>query len=233
VFSFVEIFTRPAKVFARVRQQHIWLAPFIAVVVLLTLPIVMVITTAGIELLTLQRYQHDPKLTDKIGGEGAVERAVNSSNDRWTKSLVVGRVAGTAGAAVVVIAGAFTLSTWLFGERPNFFAILGTLSYSIFPFALIGAVLSFILLNTTVDHTVFDLESMPALNMSRLLDRSSANPAIFSMASGMDVLVVGEMLLMSFGLTRVTKLNYVQALAICGGLWTVSVLWKSALMIYL
>jgi hypothetical protein len=232
VFSFVEIFTKPAKVFGRVRQQKIWLAPYLVAVLMLTLPTVIVIAISGIELLTLQRYEHDPKLKDAVGGEGAVERAVNSSNDRWTKMLVVSRAAGIAAAALVLLAVAFMFAAGFLDRRPAFFATLGTLSYSVFPFALIGAILTLLVLNMTADHSSLDLQNMPGLNLSRMLDRDSSNPAVYSMAAGMDILIVGEMLLMSFGLTRLTKLTYIQALAICGGFWTLAVLWKAALMVY-
>jgi hypothetical protein len=210
-----------------------WLAPFFAAVMLMTLPTVMVIFTAGIELLTLQRYQHNQRLTEAIGGEDAVERAVGSSNDRWTKLLVVSRVAGTAAAGLVVLTVALMLAAGFLDTRPPFFATLGTLSYSVFPFALAGAVISAVLLVVSSDHSGLDLENMPGLNLSNLLDRDSSQPAIFAIAAGFDALVIGEMLLLSFGLTKLTKLNFVQAIAVCGGLWTLAVLWKAALAVYL
>jgi hypothetical protein len=233
VFSFVEIFTKPGKVFDRVKLQQIWLAPFIAAVILLTLPTVLVISTAGIELLTLQRYQHSPRLMETIGGDDGVERTVGSSNDRWTKLLVVSRVAGTAALGLVVFTAALTLAIGFLDKRPPFFATLGTLSYSVVPFALAGVVISAILLAMNSDHSALDLENMPGLNLSSLLDRDSSLPAIFSIASGLDVLVIGEILLLGFGLTKLTKLHYLQAIAICGGLWTLAVLWKAAITVYL
>jgi len=217
-----------------VRQQKIWLSPFLASVFLLSLPTVMVIFTGGgIELLTLQRYQNNPKLMEAVGGEEGAERAVNSSNERWTKTLIVSRVTGTIAAELVLLAAGFMFAAAWLDERPNYFAMLGTLSYAVFPFALIGAIVTLVILNATLDHSSFDLENMPALNLSQFLNRITANPAIFSMASTMDLLLTGEILLMSFGLTRLTRLTYIQALAICGGLWTVAVLWKAALMVYL
>jgi hypothetical protein len=233
VFSFVEIFTKPGKVFDRVKLRQIWLAPFFAAVVFLTLPTVLVIYSAGIELLTLQRYQHSPKLMETIGGDEGVERAVGSSNDRWTKLLVVSRVAGTAALGLVIFAAGLVLVIGFLVQRPTFFATLGTLSYSVVPFALAGVAISAILLAVNADHSALDLENMPGLNLSNLLDRGASQPAIFSMASGFDVLAVGEILLLSFGLIRLTKLHYVQALAICGGLWTLAVLWKAAITVYL
>jgi hypothetical protein len=78
-----------------------------------------------------------------------------------------------------------------------------------------------------------DLENMPALNLGRLLDRTTANPAIYSMATQMDLLLGGEMLLMAFGLTKVSSLTFIQGLAICGSIWAVVVLWKAAWMVYM
>lgn len=234
MFSFVEIFIRPTKVFDRVREQNTWVMPFFAVVFLLALPTVMVILSGGgIELITLQRYEHNTKLAEAIGGEDGIERAVNSSNERWTKLLIVSRTSGSAALSLIVLAIALMLASGFLDLRPNFFAMLGTLSYSIFPFALIGAIITLIMLEFSLDHGSFDLENMPALNLSRLLNRSSSSAPIFSMAEGMDILVVGEMLLTSLGLTRLTQLNYLQALAVCGALWAIVILWKAALAVYL
>jgi hypothetical protein len=124
------------------------------------------------------------------------------------------------------------LAISIFDRRPPFFTMLGTLSFSVYPFALLGSIVSFIVLITSVEHSSLDLENMPALHVGRLLDRASTNPAIFAMATQMDLLVAGEILFMSFGLTKVTALNYIQALAICGGIWTLTVLWRTALMFY-
>jgi hypothetical protein len=233
VVSFVEIFLRPQTVFTRVGQQQIWLLPFLTAVILLTAPIVLVLTSGGgIEILTLQRYENSPKLATAVGGESGIERAVNSSNDRWTKLLIVSRVAGTAGLELVALSLAFVLATMVFVSRPKFPVMLGTLSYAVIPFAFVGVFLTAIILLSTVDYSSIDLENMPALNLARLLDRTDVNPAIFAMASAMDLLTAGEILLMSFGLTRVTQLTYIQALTVCGGIWALVVLWKTALLTY-
>jgi hypothetical protein len=234
VFSFVEIFIRPAQVFDRVREKKIWISPFLIAVILLCLPTVMVILSGGgIELLTLQRYEHSPKMADAVGGGDAVDRAVNSSNERWTKTLIVSRTAGSAASGIVILSVAFMLASGFLDRRPDLFATIGTLSYAVIPFAFIGSIVTLIMLNVSLDHSNFDLDNMPALNLSRLLDRTSSSVAIFSMAEGMDLLIAGEMLLMSFGLTHLTRLSYLQALVICGGLWTVAVIWNAALTVYL
>jgi hypothetical protein len=234
VFSFVEIFTQPARVFDRVCRQKIWVFPFVLVVFLLTLPTAMVIVSGGgIELLTLQRYENDEKLAEAVGGEDGIDRAVTSSNERWTKTLIMSRTAGAAAAGIVVLSLALVFAIGFLDARPDFFSTLGTVSYSIFPFALIGAIVTLLMLQLTLDHSGFELENMPALNLGRLLDRASSSPAVFSIAQGFDLLLAGEIILISFGLTRLSHLTYLQAFGICGGLWTVTVLWKAALAVYL
>jgi hypothetical protein len=233
VFALLEILIRPAKVYARVRYQKNWIAPFLGVLFLSMLSVVLVIETAGIELLTLQRYQHNPKLAEKIGGDRGVERAISSSNERWSKLLVVSRSGGAAAVGMVLLAAAFTAAVAMFDRKPNFLAMLGTVSFSLFPFALLGLVITAVMLTGSLDHSVFDLENMPGLNFGRLLDRGASNPAIFAMASEMDVLLLGQTLLMSFGLTRVTSVTLAQSLAICGSIWALVVLWKAAWVMYI
>jgi hypothetical protein len=227
VYGFLTIFTRPGKVFARVRQRQTWVAAFLGSVFLLALPTVAVISTSGIELLTLQRYQHNPKLMAEVGGESGVERAVDSSNEHWTKLLVVSRVAGVAAVELALLAAAFTLGITFLDKRPNFFTMMGTVCYAVFPFAFLGLVISLILLAINADQSSLDLENMPALNIARLLDRADSSPAIYSMALQMDILLGGEILFVSFGLTKVAKVTYIQALALCGCLWMLAVSWKA------
>jgi hypothetical protein len=233
VSDFIDICFHPRRVFARVRKQGIWVAAFLAVVFLGTLPTVMVIGTAGIELLTLQRYQHDPILAEKIGGDPGIEREVSSSNDRWTKMLVVSRVAGTQALVLAILAGVFMRAVALFDDQPGYFVMLGTLSYSVFPFALLGAIISLIMLLSGLDQSSMDLENMPALNLGRFLDRDSTNVVVYAMASEMDVLLAGQILWMTIGLGRVTKLSIIQGLSICGSLWALAVLWKATWLMYM
>ncbi len=231
--DFFEIIFHPGRVFSRLRKKGNWVAAYLAVVVLATLPTVMVISTAGIELLTLQRYQHNPVLAEKVGGDAGIEREVSSSNERWTKLLVVSRVAAFSAVSVALLAALFMGAAAIFDVRPNYFVMLGTVSFAAFPFELLGLAISVILLYSGFDQSSLDLENMPGLNLGRLLDRARTNPAIFAMATEMDLLLGGQILLMSFGLTRISKISFTQGLAICGGIWAIVVLVKAALSAYI
>jgi hypothetical protein len=74
---------------------------------------------------------------------------------------------------------------------------------------------------------------MPALNLGRFLDRDSTNVVVYAMASEMDVLLAGQIVWMSIGLSRVTKLSVIQGLSICGSLWALAVLWKAMWLMYM
>jgi hypothetical protein len=233
VLDLVQIFFQPGKVFARVRQKQIWLPAYAGTVLLAIASMVLVIQTAGIELLTLQTYERDPKLTAKIGGEAGVDRAVGSSNERGPKLLVVSRTAGIVAVGLVLAAVAFQLALIYFGKKPGFFTMLGTVSFAVFPFAAIAFAITWLLLLSVDDKMRFDLSNMPGLNLGKLLDRSSTPAAILAMGSEMDLILAGQMLMMSFGLKKVAGLTLAQGLALCGVMWAVVVLWKAAWMVYM
>jgi hypothetical protein len=233
VFVLLQIFVRPRKVFARIRKEKLWFAPLAGTIFFAVLTTLLAIQIAGIEIMVLQKYQHDRKLAEKIGGSRGIDRAVDTSNERVTKSLTLGRTAGLTLGGILLVTAAFSVAVWMLDNKPNYFVILGTVSFTAFPFAVFSFLASWILLSTSVDPSSLDLNAMPGLNFSRLLDRNSTNPAIFAMAGGMDVFTLGEMLLMSVGLTKVTPLHFLQAFSICGVIWGLAVMWNAALAVYL
>lgn len=215
------------------RKEKIWITPFAATIFFAILTTLLVIQMAGIEIMVLQKYQHDPKLSEKVGGGRGIDRAVDSSNERVTKSITLGRTAGLTMGALILVTVAFAIAVWIVDARPNFLVVLGTVSFAAFPFAVLSSIAAWLLLLSVPDPSSLDLNAMPGLNFSRLLDRGDSNAAIFAMASGMDVFIFGEMLLMSFGLTKVASLNFIQSFAICGVIWAIAVMWNAALTVYL
>jgi hypothetical protein len=233
VFVLFEIFVRPWRVFTRVKKEKMWLIPLAGTMVVAVLTTLLAIQMAGIEIMVLQKYQKDAKLAEKIGGERGIDRAVDSSNERVTKSITLGRTAGITLATLLLLAAAFTGAIGILEARPNFLVMLGTVSIVAFPFALLSLIATWIMLATASDPSSLDLNGMPGLNCSRLLDRNSSNQAIFAMAAGMDLFTFGEILLMSYGLTRVTSLKFMQGVATCAVIWAVAVMWNAALAAYL
>jgi hypothetical protein len=231
MFSLLEILYRPGKVFERVRKQRIWLAPFAATVVLAFISLSMVIQVAGIEIITLQRFQKNPKLTEEAG-EAGVEAAISTSNERVGKTIIVSRETGLKAVALVLIAAAFTAIVAFLDKKPNFFAMLGTVSYAAFPFALLSFLVTAILLFTVPDHSSLDLENPAGLHLGRLLDRATTDRSLFQFAASIDLWIAAEALFMSYGLTKVTSIRFTQALAMCAAVWAVVVLWRAALVYY-
>lgn len=229
----LQIFIRPRKVFVRVRKEKTWFAPLAGTIFFALLTTLLAIQIAGIEIMVLQKYQHDRKLAEKIGGAQGIDHAVDTSNERVTKSLTLGRTVGVTLGGILAVTAAFTIAVWILDNKPNFFIMLGTVSFTAFPFAVLSFLTSWILLGTSVDPSSLDLNAMPGLNFSRMLDRNSTNPAIFAMAGGMDIFTLGEMLLMSVGLTKVTPLHFLQAFSICAVIWGLAVMWNAALAVYL
>jgi hypothetical protein len=204
----------------------------VAVILVAFVSLTMVIQVAGIEIMTLQRFQNNPKLAEEAGERG-VEAAISTSNERVGKAIIVTRETGLKAVGLVLLAAAFTAIVAFLDKKPNFFAMLGTVSYAVFPFALLTFLVTAIMLFTVPDHSSLDLEDPAGLNFGRLLDRAATDRSLFRFAQSIDLWTAAEALFMSYGLTIVTSLRFSRALAMCGAVWAVVVLWRAALAYYL
>lgn len=189
----------------------------------------LVVSLAGMELITLQRFQRDSRLADRVG-EASVDNAVNSSNSRVPKLIYLSRAGGTMLAALLALAGVLTVAAAMMGARPRpgYTQILGMVGYAFFPFALLQTIATAVLLSLDSDHTNLDLDNLTGLNLGRLFDRGTANPALFELAMGFDIVSMAQVVFLAFGFAKTTGLPMRLCLAVCGALWAVLILWRAA-----
>lgn len=225
-----QIFTQPGAVFQRVRKRRKWTVPLVAVVLLSAITTTLVVNLAGMELITLQRFEHDQGLSERVG-EASIDNAVNGSNSRVPKMIYLSRTTGSMLAGLLALAGIFTIaaSTMHANPRVGYAPMLGMVSYAFFPFALLKMIATAILLSVDSDHNALDLDNLTGINVGRLFERSTANPAIFELAMGLDLVSAAQVVFLAFGFSKTAGLPFNRCLAVCGALWAMFILWKAAL----
>jgi hypothetical protein len=230
VFSLLQIFIRPREVFQRVRKRKIWALPLLATVFLTFLTTYLTVSMAGMELITLQHFQHDQGLSDRVG-EQTVDNAVNSSNSRVPKMIFLSRAGGSMMAGLLALAGVFMIAAVAMEANPRagYAQMLGMASYAFFPFALLQMIVTAIILSISLDHSSLDLDNLTGVNVGRLFDRAAASPALFELAAGLDLVSAVQVVFLAFGFSRTAALPFGRCLAVCGALWAVLILWKAAL----
>lgn len=230
MFSLAEIFFRPARVFARVRAKPRWAVPFVATVMLFAAATILLIQMAGMELITLQGYLRDAKLSERVGQQ-TVENAVNSSNTRVPKLIVLSRNTANATVLLLAVAGilTFAASSMQAQPRPGYARILAMTSYAVFPFALIQAVGTWLLLSGTVDMSTMNLDHVVNLSLARFIDPAEVSASVLVLAQSFDLLIFAQLAFLAYGLSKVAALPFFKCLMVCVALWAVAVIWKSAI----
>jgi hypothetical protein len=234
VFALAEIFFRPAQVFARVRAKPRWAVPFVATVMLFAAATILLIQMAGMELITLQGYLRDAKLSERVGQQ-TIDQAVNSSNTRVPKMIVLSRNTANATVVLLAVAGILTIaaSSMQAQPRPGYARMLAMTSYAVFPFALIQVVGTWVLLSGTVDMSTMNLDHVVNLSLARLIDPSEVSPSLLALAQAFDLLMFAQLAFLAYGFSKVAALPYARCLAVCAALWAVAVIWKSAIAVIL
>ena len=108
--------------------------------------------------------------------------------------------------------------------RPRFSQMLGTVAWASFPITVIACVMGVLILFFSSDPSELDPQTLLATNVAAFLDKSSTGSFVFSLARSCDLLAIGQVCLLSFGISKVVGLALGRSLALVIGLWLVWVL---------
>jgi len=221
--SFVEVFYDPADVFGRVRERGSWALPLIVTALIIILFTLFVTRTIGMENIVRRAFDEHPALTSQIPAEKkeqAIQQAASPIRT-WIGALFAG--IGTA-LKSLIIAVILMVMLAIMDRKPQLPQILGTVAWASYPFALIAAVMGILVLLVSRDPTELSPQTLVATNAAAFLDKNSTGRFLYSLAGSFDLLVIGNVLLLGFGLSKVTGFAFARALTLVVSLWLVWVL---------
>lgn len=223
MFSFLQIFYDPAPVFANVRKRGAWVAPLVAVALLIAAFSYYVTHTIGIENITRRVFEQNTFIASRVPPAQREEIIQKSA----TPAAVV-RSAIFAAVGVVVVT--LIISSLLLGmlsimdRKPQFSQVLGTVAWSGFPFVVITCLMGVLVLYFSKDPTELNPETLMATNLGAFLEKSSTGAFLYSLASSLDILTIGRILLLGFGISKVFDVTFGKATMLVMCMWLVWVL---------
>jgi hypothetical protein len=221
--SFFEIFFDPAAVFGRVRDRGSWAAPLIATALLTMIFGFYVSRTIGMENMTRRFFDEHPSIAGQMPPERK-EEAIRQSGS--PARLVMGSFFGGIIVAVMalIIATILMVMLSIMDRKPQFPKLLGTVAWSTFPFTLITCIMGVLILFFSREPSELDPQTLVATNAAAFLEKNSMSSFLFSLAGSFDLLAVGKVLLLSFGISKVADVAFGRACMLVVGLWLVWVL---------
>jgi hypothetical protein len=224
--SFIQIFFDPAAVFAKVRARGLWAMPLIAMALITMLDSFYVTHTIGMENVTRRFFEQHPSFASQIPPD-KLEQAIQQSAS--PPRLAMSALFGGIGVAVVALIIALILMVMLsiMDRKPQLGQMLGTVAWASFPFTVITCVMIVLILFVSRDPSELDPQTLLATNVGAFLDKNSTGKFLYSLAGSLDVLSIGKVLLLSFGMSKVTGVPFARTLTLVIVLWLVWVLLRA------
>jgi hypothetical protein len=221
--SFLQIFYDPSALFARVRERGSWAAPLIALALITMIFGAYVSHTIGLENVTRRFFDEHPSIANQIPPDKK-EQAIQQSGT--PARLATGAIFAGVIAAVVTLIIAVILMVMLsiMDRRPRLPQMLGTVAWASFPITVVGCLMGVLILSFTRDPSELDPQTLLLTNAAAFLDKNSTGSFVFSLARSFDLLAIGQVCLLSLGISKVTGVAMGRALTLVIGLWLMWVL---------
>jgi hypothetical protein len=216
--SFLQIFYDPAAVFAKVRERGNWAAPLIATALLTMLFGYYVTRTIGMENITRRVFEEHPSLARQIPPD-KMEQAIRQSAS--PARVFMGSFFGGVTVAVItlIIAAILMVMLSIMDRKLQFPQVFGTVVWSTFPFTVITCIMGVLILFISRDPSELNPQTLVATSVGAFLDKNSTGQFLYSVAGSIDVLAIGKVLLLSFGVSKVAGVSFGKALALLLILW--------------
>ena len=224
--SFIQIFYDPAAVFARVKERGFWVPPLIAATLLTMLFGYFVTRTIGMENITRRVFEEHPSFASQLPPD-KLEQAIQQSASPGR--VLMGSFFGGLSVAIIalVIAAILMVMLSIMDRKPQLSRVFGTVLWSTFPFTVITCIMGALILMISRDPSELNPQTLVATNAGAFLDKNSIGAFLYSVAGSLDVLAIGKIFLLSFGISKVAGVSFSQALTLLISLWLLWVLLRA------
>lgn len=226
----IKLFTAPGELFSEVRDgKRGWAVPLTALVITAILG-----TAALFGILGQQNYaavvrkqlEANSMVASRLS-PAQIDQAVQQSSSPARRALSTAAAGLMTLVVVLIVSGLLAGLMAIADANPSFKKVLAVSSYSFFAYYLVTMLLSVVVLALMQDKSDADLSNLLMFNLGAALNKETTNKFVYSFASSMDLLTIGNLLLLSLGLSKLSPaLSFGKALTMVAVLWLVWVLIK-------
>lgn len=210
----IEIFYQPGKVFERLpERKNAWILPLLLNALLLVA--ISGVTPHFIGRENLMRQQFESLHLS----QETMQKALESANSPG--AVYRGFIFAGIGACVVMllVSGALFAFGLMTNRQPRFATMLSMVTISYFPYYLVVALMTTLVLMASPDPPSLNAANLLATNAGAFVDKNTVARGVYSLLTSLDVLSFAEIFLLSLGFSKITKAGMGAGLAAVGGLW--------------
>jgi hypothetical protein len=204
--ALVQIFYQPGKVFEYVREKRAWVIALIANMILLAA--FTGVVQEGIGMSNIARQQMETSSFAKNLSAEQKEQAIAQADTTSRKVIGIVITGVAIGVVMSIYALLFMAIAGMSGGPIKFSQALGTACYASWPFSVVTAVLSLVVLFVSADRSELDPQHLLAFNVGAFLDKATTAKPLYALASSFDVLILAQMFFAAWGLSLVAKISF-------------------------
>lgn len=222
-----DIFFQPGKVFSELPERPgAWFPPLLANTVLLVLSTMITIHLLGMDLIMRQR----------LAGSSMSPEQMQQTLERATSPVAVygtyAAVAVGAPFSMLLIAGVLFAFGMMTARSPKFSSMLAMVNLAFFPYFVVTVLMTSLVMLAAPDKTALDVNNLLATNVGAFVSKSETSKGLYALYTSLDLLSFAEVILLSFGFSRLTKAGFAAGFGAVGGMWILYVLVKMALSLF-
>ena len=209
-----EVFYQPGKLFASLENRRgAWVAPLLLGLLLTTVATVTAIKTIGMDTIIRQRLQGSQLSPEQM------QQALTRANSpavlyiSYASPVVVGAL------AMLGLAGLLTIFALVGSKQPKFSTNFSMVTLAYFPYTLVVSLMTILVLLAAPDRSVLDINNLLATNVGAFMDKDTTSKGLYALLSTFDILSFIEVLLLSYGFSKVNRTSF------GFGLFSVMTLW--------
>ena len=224
--NLVRVFYATDEVFSSLSEQPRWRMPVVASLLMAFLFTVMVLNSIDLQVMTRKQLESYPQLAEKLGKERIDEMVKRS--DSTAQKIITGVTATlTDGFLILLVSGLLTGLFWLMNGITSFRKVLSVTAYVFYLYYLVVTVLTAVVIISTPDKSTIQMDGLVKSSLGSLLNGTGVSKPLLNLLYSLDVLSLGSLLLLAFGLSRVgLRLSFRKATLALAGLWCLWVVVK-------
>lgn len=214
-----EVFYQPGKLFSSLENRRgVWVLPLILTTLLSLATSAFAIRMIGLETIARQQIQSFHLSPEQM--QQAMDRATQPSQLYITYATTVVSVP----LLLLCLAGLLTIFALIGSKQPKFSTNFSMVTLAYFPYTLIVAVMSILVLLISPDRSSLDVYNLLATNIGAFMDKDTMSAGLYSFLSRIDILSFAEIGLLSYGFSKVNRTSVAFGLFSVGSLWFIYVL---------
>ncbi len=221
----VDAFTAPSKTFEDIKRgNRSWWLPFIVMALFGYIFFAVVSQKVGMQQVMDNQIRLSPKTQERMAQMPPEqrERANKISIAIVQGTFLVTPLIGLAGAAIIAL-GLWGTINFVFGGKAKYGQIFAVSYYAWLP-SIVKALLGVVVLYAGMAPESFNVKNFAPTNLGAFMDPTSASPALYSLASSLDIVTIWMLVLMGMGIATVAGVKRSSGYIAVFGWWAVFVL---------